>query len=77
MTGEAQVRRAGANKRERDSMQILVAEDSLKTEKSVASLSRERWGFLPGVARDAPRLVLTLYYPYHFQSWRATIPKTF
>ena len=58
-------------------MQILVAEDSLKTEKSVASLSRERWGFLPGVARDAPRLVLTLYYPYHFQSWRATIPKTF
>ena len=57
-------------------MQILVAGDSLKTEKSVASLSRERWGFLPGVAPGAPRLVLTLYYPYHFQSWKTTIPKT-
>ncbi len=57
-------------------MQILVAEDYLKTEKSVASLSRKRWGFLPGVARSAPRLVLTYYYPYYFQSWKATIPKT-
>ncbi len=57
-------------------MQILVAEDSLKSEKSVASLSAKRWRFLPGIARSAPRLVLTYYYPYYFQSWRATIPKT-
>jgi len=57
-------------------MRILVAEDSLKTEKSVASLSRERWGFLPGVARSAPRLTMTYYYPYYFRSWKTTIPKT-
>ncbi len=75
MREEAQVHRVEAS-RERDSMQILVAEDSLKTEKSVASLSRKRWGFLPGVARSAPQLVLTYYYPYYFQSWKATIPKT-
>jgi len=57
-------------------VQILVAENSPKTEKSVASLSRKRWGSLPRVARGAPRLVLTYYYPYYFQSWKVTIPKT-
>lgn len=57
-------------------MHILVAEDSPKTEKSVASLSRKRWGLLPGVARSAPRLAMTCYYPYYFQSWKATVPKT-
>lgn len=57
-------------------MQILVAEDSLKTEKSVASLFRKGWRFLPGLARGTPQLTLTYYYPYYFQSWKATIPKT-
>lgn len=72
---KAQAHRGEAG-RERDSMQILVAEDSPKTEKSIASLSRKRWGFLPGVARSAPRLTMTCYYPYYFQSWKATVPKT-
>lgn len=57
-------------------MRILVAEDSSKTEKRVAALSRERWGFLPRVARSAPRLTVTYYYPYYFKSWKVTIPKT-
>lgn len=72
---KAQVHKVQAGS-ERDSMQILVAEDSIETERSVASLFRKRWGFLPGVARSEPQLTLTYYYPYYFQSWKATIPKT-
>lgn len=67
--------RAGAS-RERDVVKILVAEDSLETKKSMASLSRKGWRFLPGITRSVPRLTTTYYYPYYFQSWRATIPKT-
>lgn len=66
---------AGAD-REQDSIQILVAKDSPKTEKTIASLARKGWWFLPGVTRSVPQLTLTYYYPYYFQSWKATIPKT-
>lgn len=66
---------AGAD-REQDSIQILVAKDSPKTEKTIASLARKGWWFLPGVTRSVPQLTLTYYYPYYFQSWKVTIPKT-
>lgn len=62
--------------RVQDSVQILVAKDSPKTEKTVASLSRKGWWFLPGITRSVPQLTLTYYYPYYFQSWKVTIPKT-
>jgi hypothetical protein len=62
--------------REQDSVQILVAKDSPKTEKTMASLSRKGWWFLPGITRSVPQLTLTYYYPYYFQSWKVIIPRT-
>ena len=59
-----------------DSVQILVAKDSPRTERTMASLSRKGWWFLPGITRSVPQLTLTYYYPYYFQSWKVTIPKT-
>jgi hypothetical protein len=62
--------------KEQDRVQILVAEVSPKTEKSTASLSRNRWWFLPRFTQNISKLTLTYYYPYYFQSWKATIPKS-
>jgi len=62
--------------KEQDRMQILVTEDSPKTESSVASLSRNRWWFSPRSSQNTSKLTLTYYYPYYFQSWKATIPKS-
>jgi hypothetical protein len=73
LSAEAEVRMAGGAP---NTVRVLVAQDSPKTEKTVASLSRKAWRFLPGITRNVPELVLTYYYPYYFQSWRATIPKS-
>lgn len=62
--------------RKRGTTQILIAEDSPKARESVASLNRRWWTALWGKAREAPRHALTIYHPYYFQSWKATIPKT-
>lgn len=55
---------------------ILVAEDSPAVNKRMASLSRRGWlNSLLG-SREAPRRTLSVYYPYYFQSWRVTVPKS-
>ena len=57
-------------------MKIQVSENSSRVEKSVASLSRRGWlNSLLGV-REAPRHTVTVYYPYYFQSWKVTAPKS-
>lgn len=57
-------------------MRVKVAENSPKVEKSVASLSRRGWFNLFLGARQVPHHAVTMYYPYYFQSWRVTAPKS-
>ncbi len=56
-------------------MKILAARDSRKISGSVASLNRKWW--MVG-RRDyaLPELTMVRYYPYYFQSWKVTAPKT-
>lgn len=57
-------------------MKVKVAENSPKVKKSVASLARRGWFNLFLGARQVPHHVVTMYYPYYFQSWRVTAPKS-
>ncbi len=57
-------------------MKSLVAKDSPELARGIASLFRRGWlNSLVG-NREVPRHTLTYYYPYYFQSWRVTVPKT-
>lgn len=60
---------------EENRVKVLVASDSDKVAGGVASLDRKWWPVRRG--RSSPELVLTRYYPYYFQSWKVTAPKTF
>lgn len=59
-----------------ENVRILVANDSPKVEKSIASLSKRGWLSWLRRTGGVPRHHLTVYYPYYFRSWRATIPKS-
>ena len=56
-------------------MRILAARDSREVANSVASLNRKWWSVW-GKDHPPPELTTTRYYPYYFQSWRVTAPKT-
>ncbi|CAN5697067.1 hypothetical protein BH24ACT22_BH24ACT22_11940 [soil metagenome] len=56
-------------------MRILSAGDSRKIAGSVASLNR-KWWMVWGKSYAPPVLAMTRYYPYYFQSWKVTAPKT-
>lgn len=57
-------------------VRVLVAQDSPRVRAQVATLSKGGlWSFLSR-GRKNSSLLMTYYYPYYFQSWRVTIPKT-
>lgn len=56
-------------------MRITAASDSLKVAGSVDSLNR-KWWMPRGGGAGSPQLTVIRYYPYYFQSWRVTAPKT-
>lgn len=59
-----------------EAVRIFVARDSRKVPGIVDSLDREWWGAWRRGCGE-PELRITRYYPYYFQSWKITAPKTF
>lgn len=57
-------------------VRILAATDPRKVAGSIASLNRKWWKVFKTGAGSPPELTLTRYYPYYFQSWKVTAPKT-
>lgn len=57
------------------SMKISVASDSRRVADSAASLSGGWWSILRR-RHASPELAVTRYYPYYFQCWKVTAPKT-
>ncbi len=57
-------------------VRISVAGDSDKVAGGVDSLTRKWWRFGKKYY-PPPELVATRFYPYYFQSWKVTAPKTF
>lgn len=70
------MQRSGSGGSDDGAARILVAEDSPAVNKRMASLSRRGWLSSLLGSREAPRRTLTVYYPYYFQSWRVTVPKS-
>lgn len=56
-------------------VKVPVTGDSHEVTRSVASLNR-RWWSIGRRNYSPPELVATRYYPYYFQSWKVTAPKT-
>ena len=55
-------------------VRISAAGNSHEVTSSVASLGRKWWTI--GRKSSPPELLATFYYPYYFQSWKVTAPKT-
>ena len=56
-------------------VKVPVVGDSHEVTGSVASLNR-RWWSIGRRNYSPPELVATRYYPYYFQCWKVTAPKT-
>lgn len=60
---------------DQNTLRVLVASDPGKVASAAASLNRKRWEMWKRVS-ESPKLTVIRYYPYHFQSWKVTAPKT-
>jgi hypothetical protein len=58
-------------------VRALVAEDSPEVDRAVDSLSRGGWVSSWLGKHEVPRLVLTVYYPYYFHSWKVVVSRSF